>query len=40
LSAGTDDERRRRIRRSTLLLALLAVGVYVLFIALSVRKGL
>jgi hypothetical protein len=40
LSGDTDNERRRRIRRSTFLLVLLAIGVYVLFIALSVRKSL
>jgi hypothetical protein len=39
LSTDADSERRRRIRRSTILLALLAVGVYVLFIALSIHKS-
>jgi hypothetical protein len=33
------EARRLRIRRSSVLLALLAIGVYVLFIALSVHKG-
>jgi hypothetical protein len=40
LSDGADAERRRRIRRSTILLVLLAVAVYALFIALSVQKSL
>ena len=39
MSADVDSERRRRIRRSTILLALLAVGVYVLFIALAIHKS-
>ncbi|MFO1400368.1 MAG: hypothetical protein U1F30_04035 [Steroidobacteraceae bacterium] len=39
MSIDADVERRRRIRRSTLLLGLLAAGVYVLFIALSVHKA-
>jgi hypothetical protein len=39
LNAAADADRRRRIRRSALLLALLAIGVYLLFIALSIRKG-
>ena len=40
MSDGADDERQRRIRRSTILLVLLAVAVYALFIALSARKSL
>jgi len=39
LSVDADIERRRRIRRSTILLAVVAVGVYVLFIALSIHKA-
>jgi hypothetical protein len=39
LSAQVDSERRRRVRRSTIVLALLAIGVYVLFIALSIHKA-
>jgi uncharacterized membrane protein (DUF485 family) len=39
LSEPEGDARRRRIRRSAILLALLALGFYVLFIVLSVRKG-
>jgi hypothetical protein len=39
LNVGADAERRRRIRRSTILLVLLAAAVYALFIALSVSKS-
>jgi hypothetical protein len=33
---GPTDEQRRRIRRSAILLALLALGIYVAFIASGV----
>jgi hypothetical protein len=33
---GPTDEQRRRIRRGALALALLAIGIYVLFIASGV----
>jgi len=33
---GTTDEQRRRIRRNAIVLALLAVGIYVAFIASGV----
>jgi len=39
LSDGADAERRRRIRRSTILLVLLVAAVYALSIALSVIKS-
>ena len=39
MSTDVDIERRRRIRRSTVVLALLAIGVYVTFIALSIQTG-
>ena len=39
MSTDVDIERRRRIRRSTVVLALLAIGVYVTFIALAIQKG-
>ena len=34
-----DDERRRRIRRNTVLLALIALAIYVAFIASGVIKS-
>jgi hypothetical protein len=34
-----DSERRRRIRRNALFLALVAIGVYVGFIILSVARA-
>jgi hypothetical protein len=33
------DEQRRRIRRTTLLLVLVALGIYVAFIASSIMKA-
>jgi hypothetical protein len=36
--SGT-DERRRRVRRSAILLALLAAAFYIGFIVLSIRTG-
>ena len=39
MSSDADIERRRRIRRSTVVLALLPIGVYVTIIALSIQKG-
>jgi hypothetical protein len=33
-------DQRRRIRRTTLVLALLAIGVYLAFIAYAVSRGL
>ena len=35
-AAGPGDEQRRRIRRNALVLALLALGIYVAFIASGV----
>jgi len=32
------EERKRRIRRNTLLLSLVAIGIYVAFILMSVLK--
>jgi len=37
--AGDDERRRRNIRRSTILLVLLAFAVYALFIGLSIMKS-
>ena len=34
------NDQRRRIRRTTLVLALLAIGVYLAFIAYAVSRGL
>ena len=34
-----DDQRRRSIRRTTILLVLVALGIYVAFIASSVMKA-
>jgi len=39
LSAPLPAARRRRIRRSAVLLGLLALAVYLLFIVLSVRRS-
>jgi hypothetical protein len=36
---STSDEQRRRVRRSTILLALVAAAFYVGFILLSIRTG-
>ncbi|MFO7304637.1 MAG: hypothetical protein C0P74_003870 [Gammaproteobacteria bacterium] len=37
-AAMEDAERKRRIRRTAILLALLAIAVYVIFIALTVMR--
>jgi hypothetical protein len=34
-----NDDRRKRIRRNTILLTLVAVGIYVLFIVMTIRKA-
>jgi hypothetical protein len=39
VSAGPTDEQRRRIRRTTLVLALVALGIYVAFIASGVMQA-
>jgi hypothetical protein len=39
MSQGPTDEQRRRIRWSTLILALTALGIYVAFIVSSVMKA-
>jgi hypothetical protein len=39
MSQGPTAEQRRRIRRTTVLLALTALGIYVAFIASSVLKA-
>jgi len=39
MNAGPTDEQRRRIRRTTILLALVALGIYVAFIASGVMKA-
>jgi len=36
VSTGPSDEQRRRIRRNAIVLALLALGIYVAFIASGV----
>jgi hypothetical protein len=36
MSTGPSDEQRRRIRRNAIVLALLALGIYVAFIASGV----
>jgi hypothetical protein len=36
--SNADDERKRRAKRSALLLGLLAIAIYVAFIVMSVRK--
>jgi len=38
-SSGRTDEQRRRIRRTTLVLALVALGIYVAFIASGVMQA-
>jgi hypothetical protein len=37
--AGADPERRRRVRRNALLLALIAAAFYLGFIIMSVMRG-
>ncbi|MGI9246536.1 MAG: hypothetical protein ACR2I8_07540 [Steroidobacteraceae bacterium] len=37
--ADRNDEQRRRVRRTTILLVLVALGIYVAFIASSVMKA-
>jgi len=39
VSVGPTDEQRRRIRRTTLVLALVALGIYVAFIASGVMQA-
>jgi len=39
MRSGPTDEQRRRIRWTTVLLALAALGIYVAFIASSVMKA-
>ena len=39
MNAGSTDEQRRRIRRTTIVLALVALGIYVTFIASGVMKA-
>ena len=39
VNAGPSDEQRRRIRRTTVLLVLVALGIYVAFIASSMMKA-
>jgi hypothetical protein len=39
VSTGPTDEQRRRIRRTTLVLALVALGIYVAFIASGVMQA-
>lgn len=39
MSNGPTDEQRRRIRWTALLLACVAIGIYVTFIASSVMKA-
>jgi len=36
MNAGPTDEQRRRIRRTTIVLVLVALGIYVAFIASSI----
>jgi hypothetical protein len=38
-TAGPTDEQRRRIRRTALVLALVALGIYVAFIASGVMRA-
>jgi hypothetical protein len=38
-AAGPTDEQRRRIRRTALVLALVALGIYVAFIASGVMRA-
>ena len=39
VSTGPSDEQRRRIRRTTVVLALVALGIYVAFIASGVMQA-
>ena len=39
VNSGPSEEQRRRIRRTTVLLALLALGIYVAFIASGVMQA-
>ena len=39
MNAGPTDEQRRRIRRTTVVLALVALGIYVAFIASSMMSA-
>jgi hypothetical protein len=39
MSTGPTEEQRRRIRRTTIVLALEALGIYVAFIASGVMKA-
>ncbi len=39
MNTGLTDEQRRRIRRTTILLAIVAIGIYVAFIASGVMKA-
>jgi hypothetical protein len=39
MSRQQTDEQRRRIRRTTIVLALVALGIYVAFIASGVMKA-
>jgi hypothetical protein len=39
MNSQQTDERRRRIRRTTIVLALVALGIYVAFIASGVMKA-
>jgi hypothetical protein len=39
MNTGLTDEQRRRIRRTTIVLAIVAVGIYVAFIASGVMKA-
>jgi hypothetical protein len=39
MNAGPSDEQRRRIRRTTVVLVLVALGIYVAFIASSMMKA-
>jgi hypothetical protein len=39
MNAGRSDEQRRRIRRTTILLVLVALGIYVAFIASGILKA-
>ena len=39
MSTGITEEQRRRIRRTTIVLALVALGIYVAFIASGVMKA-
>ena len=38
-SQQTEEQQRRRIRRTTIVLALVALGIYVAFIASGVMKA-